>query len=247
MTSRDNKTGGPAAPPGEGDLLTSEDIFGDMLDDAGRDRSAGALPAPRAAGARKSPIKVKVGGPGPTPKTTPCRPPATAVRCPTTRQAARCLPSLERWAKARFGDVAPVRATARRPVLPPRPRAPRAEWTPWWRLLNLQKPRPSRTPTAPPPRAVRENEPPPRRGPDDDQVPGRDAAGDAVPEGGGIDLAGLATGMTTAAGGEAAARARPGPAADATGRIACRRGAWAAWPRSSAQAQGRGGFERSWR
>ena len=67
MTSgRDDKTGRPAAPPGEGDL-TSEDIFGDMLDDAGSARPAGPAPARGAAGARKTPIKVKLGEPGAAP------------------------------------------------------------------------------------------------------------------------------------------------------------------------------------
>ena len=93
MTSgRDDKTGGPAAPPGEGDLFTSEDIFGDMLDDAGRDRSAGPPPAPRAAGARKSPIKVKVGEAGAARKATPLSTPGDDGALPDDVAAlSRCV------------------------------------------------------------------------------------------------------------------------------------------------------------
>ena len=66
MTSgRDDKSGGPAGRPGEGDLLTSEDIFGDMLDETGRDKASGPPPAPPPAAARKAPIRVKVGDAGP--------------------------------------------------------------------------------------------------------------------------------------------------------------------------------------
>src|SRR5687767_9312496 len=82
MTSgRDDKTGAPAPPPGDGDLLTSEDIFGDMLDDAGRDRPA-SPPGPRAAGTRRAPIKVKVGGTGPARKATPLSTPGEGGALP---------------------------------------------------------------------------------------------------------------------------------------------------------------------
>ena len=183
MTSgRDDKTGGPAAPPGEGDLLSSEDIFGDMLDDAGRDRSAGAPPAPRAAGARKSPIKVKVGEPGPTRKTTPLSTPGDGA-----------LPDDVAALLDAFSEPG---AAGRNPAVEavPPARVPRGMDSMVEDLLNLQKPRPSRI-TAPPPAPapVRENEPLPV--PTARTTTKFQAAAPRVtqmPEGGGIDLAGLA-------------------------------------------------------
>ena len=58
---------------GESDLLTSEDLFGDMLDETGRDRAPAKPPAPPQAAARSAPIKVKLGVPdgGALPKPAP--------------------------------------------------------------------------------------------------------------------------------------------------------------------------------
>src|SRR5688572_13569016 len=223
MTSgRDDKTGGPAVPPGEGDLLTSEDIFGDMLDDAGRDRSAGALPASRAAGTRKSPIKVKVGEPAQVPKATPLSTPGGGGALPedvaalldafsetgaaAPKPGSETLPPVPR-------DGAPARPTAP-PARPPRGMDSMAE-----DLLNLQKPRASRTPASPPaPAPARENESLPR--PAARTTTKFQAAAPRathVPEGGGIDLAGLAEEAMTAAAPEAKAVAAPGPADDSYG------------------------------
>ena len=111
MTSGRDDDRGPSAPPGESDLLTSEDIFGDMLD-AGGDRSAAPAPAPAkapAAAARKSPIKVKLGVTGPgggmaaappaSRKATPLTTPGTGAALPDD-VAARPRPTTGRaWTR----------------------------------------------------------------------------------------------------------------------------------------------------
>src|SRR5688572_26315161 len=112
MTSgRDDKTGGPASPPGEGDLLTSEDIFGDMLD-AGRDRSAAPAPAARKAGTRTAPIKVRVPGAAPARKSTPLSSPGQGGALPDDVAALLDV----------FGEVAPEAPSP----APPRDGAPPA-------------------------------------------------------------------------------------------------------------------------
>ncbi len=217
MTSgRDNKTGGPAAPPGEGDLLTSEDIFGDMLDDAGRDRSTGALPAPRATGARKSPIRIRVGEPGPARKTTPLSSPGDDGALPDDVAAL-----LDAFSEPGAAGPKPGAEPA------PPARVPRGMDSMVEDLLNLQKPRPARTPTAPPaPAPVRENDShlrPAARTTTKFQAAAPRAT--QVPEGGGIDLAGLAEEAMTAPAPEALAEpaalepkaAEPRPADDTYG------------------------------
>ena len=226
MTSgRDNKTGGPAAPPGEGDLLTSEDIFGDMLDDAGRDRSAGAVPASRAAGTRKSPIKVKVGEPAQASKTTPLSTPGGGGALPEDVAALLDAFSEPGAAGPKPGSEtlppAPRDGAPARPASPPA-RPPRGMDSMVEDLLNLKKPRASRTPAAPPaPAPVLENDSL-RRPASRTTTKFQAAAPRAtqVPEGGGIDLAGLAEeAMTTAAPAEPEAKpaAAPGPADDSYG------------------------------
>jgi serine/threonine protein kinase len=205
MTSgRDDKPGGPAAPPGEGDLLTSEDIFGDMLDDGGRDRPAGAPPASRAAGARKSPIKVKVGESGQSRKTTPLSTPGEAGALPD--DVAALLDAFSEPGAAAAKPVAarpkpgsetlPPVSRERNPARPAAPPAkgPRGMDSRVEDLLNLQKPRGSAMPKA---------APTPTPAPEREAVPAPAARtatkfqaaaprATAVPEGGGIDLAGLA-------------------------------------------------------
>jgi len=206
MTSgRDDKTGGPAQPPGEGDLLTSEDIFGDMLDDAGRERASGPAPAPaRPPAKRSAPIKVRLAASGPARKATPLSTPGDGGALPDDVAAL-----LDAFAEP--GAPAPEPRT---PPAPPRenpaPRAPRGMDSMVEDLLNLKKPRPDRTPTAPRPAA-------PPTAPGSESVPQPAARTTtkfqaqapktpALPEGAGIDLAGLAEeAMTTP---EPAPRAR---------------------------------------
>jgi hypothetical protein len=211
MTSgRDDKTGGPAAPPGEGDLFTSEDIFGDMLDDAGRDRSAGPLPAPRAASARKSPIKVKVGEAGPARKATPLSTPGEDGALPDDVAALLDAFSEPRAAAPKPGSetLPPVprdRAPAR-PSAPPA-RAPVGMDSMVEDLLNLKKPAPGVTRTAlPAPATARANETlPPTAARTATKFQAAPPRATQVPDGGGIDLAGLAEEAMTSPAPEAAA------------------------------------------
>ena len=214
MTSgRDDKTGGPAAPPGEGDLLTSEDIFGDMLDDAGRDRSAGPPPAPRAAGARKSPIKVKVGEAGATRKATPLSSPGDDGALPEDVAALLDAFSEPKAAPKPGSETLPPVPRDREPARPSGPpaRVPRGMDSVVEDLLNLGKPRPAGTPTAlPAPATARANEtlpPTPARTATKFQAaPPRVTH---VPDGGGIDLAGLAEEAMTTSSPEASEAAAP--------------------------------------
>ena len=216
MTSgRDDKPRGPAAPPAEGDLLTSEDIFGDMLDDADRDRGAAAgPPASRAAGARKSPIKVKLGDAGPARKSTPLSTPGKDGALPD--DVAALLDAFsEPGAAAPKPEPAPPKRAPGRDTIPPTPaRAPRGMDSMVEDLLNLQKPRTTRAPSAAPPPAPQEKEALPR--PAARQATKFQAAAPRatqVPEGGGIDLAGLAEqAMTTPAPGAPAPEAAPADA-----------------------------------
>jgi serine/threonine protein kinase len=237
MTSgRDDKPGGPA-PPGEGDLLTSEDIFGDMLDDAGRDRTAGAPPAPRT-GARKSPIKVKVGEPGPARKATPLSTPGDGGALPEDVAALLDAFSEPGAAPAKpaarpkpGSETLPPVARERPPVHPSTPpaktpptKAPRGMDSMVEDLLNLQKPRPGRTPTAPAPapapvRAAEPVPPPAARTATKFQAAAPRAT--QVPDGGGIDLLGLAeeamSGLAAAEPGAPAERAAAAPPDDTYG------------------------------
>src|SRR5688572_18046753 len=214
MTSgRDDKTGGPASPPGEGDLLTSEDIFGDMLDDAGRDRSAGPPPAARTPAARTAPIKVRVTGAAPGRKATPLSSPGQSEGLPDDVAALLDV----------FGEAAPEARPAPSPPRDPAPAARPARGMDAMveDLLNLQKPRPERTPVAPAaPKPAAESEAipaPAARTTTKFQAAAPRAT--QIPEGGGIDLAGLAEeAMTTPApAAPAAAPAAATPANDTYG------------------------------
>ncbi len=204
MTSgRDDKTGGPAAPPGEGDLLTSEDIFGDMLDNAGRDRSAGPPPAPRAPGARKSPIKVKVGEAGAARKATPLSTPGEDGALPDDVAALLDAFSEPKAAAAKPGSETlppvPRDHAPPRPAAPPA-RVPRGMDSMVEDLLNLQKPRPEGTRTAlPAPATAKANETlPPTAARTTTKFQAATPRATQVPDGTGIDLAGLAEEAMTA-------------------------------------------------
>jgi serine/threonine protein kinase len=182
MTSgRDDKTGGPAAGPGEGDLLTSEDIFGDMLDDAGRDRSSGPPPAPTATPGRKTPIRVKVGDQAAARKSTPLSSPATDGALPD--DVAALLDA--------FSEPGAPQAEASRAAAPPaRSAAPRGMDSMVEDLLSLGKPTVTRPAPAKPPAAEEALPRPAARTTTKFQAAAPRAT--QVPEGGGIDLAGLA-------------------------------------------------------
>jgi len=88
-TRRNDKTAAPPPTAGEDsagkDLLTSEDLFGDLVDSppaAGRTTAtAAAGPAPGAA-ARKGPIKVQVSEPGAARKASPLATPRAGEKLP---------------------------------------------------------------------------------------------------------------------------------------------------------------------
>jgi serine/threonine protein kinase len=154
-----------------------------MLDNGGRERPAGPAPARGAAGARKTPIKVKLGEPGAASKTTPLSTPSADGALPDDVAAL-----LDAFSEP--GAPAPKSV----PETAPPARVPRRMDSMVEDLLNLQKPRPARTPTGPPaPAPVRENPSLPRpaaRTTTKFQAAAPRAT--QVPEDGGIDLLGLA-------------------------------------------------------
>ena len=205
MTSgRDDKTGGPASPPGEGDLLTSEDIFGDMLDEAGRDRAAGPAPAARTPAKRSAPIKVRVTGAGAARKATPLSSPGQSDALPD--DVAALLDVFGETPAEPKPSPAPPRETA------PATRPSRGMDSMVEDLLNLQKPRPKRDPVAPAPPPESEAIPAPAAR-KTTKFQAASPRATPIPEGGGIDLAGLAEEAMTTPAPTAPAAAEPPAAA----------------------------------
>ncbi len=185
MTSgRDDDTGGPARPPGEGDLLTSEDIFGDMLDDTGRDRAAVRPPATAPPATRKSPIRVKVGDPGPGRRPTPLSSPSGDGDLP--EDVAALLDAFSEPGAAAPSNPRPA-APAENP--PARARAPRGMDSMVEDLLSLGRPPTRPAPPAPAPESDALPQPAART---TTKFQAAAPRATQIPEGGGIDLAGLA-------------------------------------------------------
>jgi len=189
MTSgRDDDRGSP----GESDLLTSEDLFGDMLDEAGREGKAGtkaAPPAPPAAAARSAPIKVKLGVP--TPGGAPVK---TKARGPLSSGTGDALPDDVAALLDAFGgdEAAPAAsAPAVKAPEPPRRTAEGGMDALVEDLLSLEPgPEAVATPSRVIPKAPPEVIKPAARTGTKFQAAAPKAT--AVPEGGGLDLAGLA-------------------------------------------------------
>jgi serine/threonine protein kinase len=189
--------------PGESDLLTSEDLFGDMLDEADRSGPAGAKAAPSPApvgparGApiptRSAPIKVKLGVPAPGAAPVPAR-----TGGPLSGGTGDALPDDVAALLDMFGDepatAAPAPA-AKAPEPPPRRAAEGGMDALVEDLLSLEPgpeaaALPSRVPPRPAPVAPPDAVKPAARTGTKFQAAAPKAT--AVPEGGGLDLAGLA-------------------------------------------------------
>jgi serine/threonine protein kinase len=163
---------------GEPELLTSEDIFGDMLDDSGARPPASAnAPKPPSPPGRKSPIKVKLSDPG-----SPGAKPRTPLSTPGAGEA---LPDDVAALLDAFGDAEPSRPAA---PAPPRPADPAAVGMDALveDLLSLGTSGPARPAAPPPPK------PEPLAARTATKFQAAAPRTTQVPEGAGIDLAGLA-------------------------------------------------------
>ena len=174
--------------------------------------SAGPPPAPRAASARKSPIKVKVGEAGAARKSTPLSTPGDDGALPDDVAALLDAFSEPKAAAPKPGsETLPPVPRDRAPVRPPAPpaRAPRGMDSMVEDLLNLKKPAPAGAKTAlPAPAKARANETlPPTAARTATKFQAAPPRTTQVPDGGGIDLAGLAEKAMTGPGPEAAAAA----------------------------------------
>jgi serine/threonine protein kinase len=97
---------GPSASPAEGRLLTSEDLFGDLVDDV--------VPAPLSPGAtRAQPIKVQVSEPGAA--TKPSLPPPTAAEQKLPEDVAALLDAFAEGVDAAASEASPAPAATAAP------------------------------------------------------------------------------------------------------------------------------------
>jgi serine/threonine protein kinase len=172
-----------------------------MLDDAGRDRSAGPPPKPAAAAARKSPIRVKVGDAAQGRKPTPLSSPAADGALPDDVAAL-----LDAFSEPGAAPAEPRPAPERPPVRPAAP-APRGMDSMVEDLLSLGKPQAPRTPPAD--KAPESEALPPPAARTTTKFQAATPRATQVPEGGGIDLAGLAEEAMAAAEPEAPAARAP--------------------------------------
>ena len=176
--------------PNDSDLLTSEDLFGDMLDETGRDRPAPSAPAP--APPRSAPIKVKLGVPdgGALPKAA--APSKGRTPLAGAGKPGDALPDDVAALLDMFGDDAAPAATPA--AAPPRREAEGGMDALVEDLLNLQPgpetaKRATPAPVVVPPRPEEAAKPAARTG---TKFAAAAPKATAVPEGGGLDLAGLA-------------------------------------------------------